>query len=41
MVVANWLQGGDLTDYRTLAMALVSAILGYVAKDAGVSGTAK
>jgi len=41
MVVANWLQTGDLTDCKTLAAALVTAAVGYFAKDAGISGTAK
>jgi len=41
MVVAAWLQTGNLADYKTLAMALFATALGYVAKDAGITGTGK
>jgi hypothetical protein len=41
IIVGNWLQTGNLTDWKALVTAVVVAILGWFAKDAGVSGTAK
>jgi len=41
IVLASWLQAGDFSNYAALASAAVAAVAGYLAKDAGVSGTVK